>query len=277
MPARRLCNRPAAPRRRVGWSSEVARQPRYLPGDLAAVLGSRALSVRVAEAGVWGTTVQRGRDGQYRGGRRVAATALSDVPRGTRRPTSRSPNCGPRLPVVLRVLADGPPSRGRVVHLARPLPALVPPAANGDVRGNGHQRAHRRSAVGPRRADLRRPPTACAALWTPSPPRRCEANFRRGARAVGCAGDTGAAASALGAQPSGRFGIPVANCDRWYFTPCADAWPDVDNRAGGDPGAGRSTPCWTRGEFGGAGRAARLICSCVVRRHDTPWNAAAWI
>ncbi|MFI7500362.1 DUF5682 family protein [Streptomyces sp. NPDC049687] len=90
------------------------------------------LSVRVAEAGVWGTTV------------RAAATAKAETDavaaRGLAEVTTLAERCllaglPEALPTVMRVLADRAALDTDVGHLAQALPALVRSLRYGDVRG----------------------------------------------------------------------------------------------------------------------------------------------
>ncbi|MEU6887328.1 DUF5682 family protein [Streptomyces viridosporus] len=90
------------------------------------------LSVRVAEAGVWGTTVL------------VAATARTEADaaaaQGLAEVTGLAERClladlPDALPTVMRILADRAALDTDVGHLARALPALVRSLRYGDVRG----------------------------------------------------------------------------------------------------------------------------------------------
>ncbi|MEV6756016.1 DUF5682 family protein [Streptomyces sp. NPDC051214] len=90
------------------------------------------LSVRVAEAGVWGTTVLASATARAESDA-VGAGALSDV-------TALAERCllaelPDALPVVMRVLADRAALDADVGHLAQALPALVRSLRYGDVRG----------------------------------------------------------------------------------------------------------------------------------------------
>ncbi|MEU8954031.1 DUF5682 family protein, partial [Streptomyces sp. NPDC048518] len=92
------------------------------------------LSVRVAEAGVWGTTVLGAATGKAASDA-VEARALADV-------TALAERCllaelPDALPVVMRVLADRAALDTDVGHLAQALPALVRALRYGDVRGTG--------------------------------------------------------------------------------------------------------------------------------------------
>ncbi|MFJ5893931.1 DUF5682 family protein [Streptomyces sp. NPDC093064] len=90
------------------------------------------LSVRVAEAGVWGTTVLAAATARAEADA-VAARALAEV-------TALAEHCllaelPDALPVVMRVLADRAALDADVGHLAQALPALVRSLRYGDVRG----------------------------------------------------------------------------------------------------------------------------------------------
>ncbi|MFI5657344.1 DUF5682 family protein [Streptomyces sp. NPDC051684] len=90
------------------------------------------LSVRVAEAGVWGTTVLAAATAKAESDA-VAASALADV-------TALAEVCllaglSDALPTVMRILADRAALDADVGHLAGALPALVRALRYGDVRG----------------------------------------------------------------------------------------------------------------------------------------------
>ncbi|MBC9717243.1 hypothetical protein H9Y04_32425 [Streptomyces sp. TRM66268-LWL] len=90
------------------------------------------LAVRVAEAGIWGTTVLGAATAKAEADA-VGATALADV-------TALAERCllaalPDALPVVMRVLADRAALDADVGHLAQALPALVRSLRYGDVRG----------------------------------------------------------------------------------------------------------------------------------------------
>ncbi|MEW2509906.1 DUF5682 family protein [Streptomyces sp. NPDC046870] len=90
------------------------------------------LSVRVAEAGVWGTTVHAAARARAEADA-TGARALADV-------TALAEQCllaglPDALPVVMRVLADRAALDTDVGHLAQALPALVRSLRYGDVRG----------------------------------------------------------------------------------------------------------------------------------------------
>ncbi|MGV9450629.1 DUF5682 family protein [Streptomyces sp. NPDC003635] len=92
------------------------------------------LSVRIAEAGVWGTTVLAAATAKAESDA-VSAPGLADV-------TALAELCllaelPDALPTVMRVLADRAALDTDVGHLAQALPALVRSLRYGDVRGTG--------------------------------------------------------------------------------------------------------------------------------------------
>ncbi len=116
----------------VGWGDPVAGR-----GSTGTFRESWRLSwepelhVRVAEAGVWGTTVLTAATAKAESGA-VAATALADV-------TALAERCllaqlPDALPVVMRSLADRAALDADVGHLADALPALARSLRYGDVR-----------------------------------------------------------------------------------------------------------------------------------------------
>ncbi|MFI9613054.1 DUF5682 family protein [Streptomyces sp. NPDC052023] len=120
------------------------------------------LSVRVAEAGVWGTTVL------------AAATAKAEtdatVAHGLAEVTGLAERCllaelPDALPVVMRILADRAALDTDVGHLAQALPALVRSLRYGDVRGTDTGALAGVAAGLAERIFVGLPP-ACAALDT---------------------------------------------------------------------------------------------------------------
>ena len=118
------------------------------------------LSVRVAEAGVWGTTVF------------AAATAKAEadavVARGLADVTALAERCllaelPDALPAVMRILADRAALDADVGHLAQALPALVRSLRYGDVRGTDTGALAEVAAGLAERIFVGLPP-ACAAL-----------------------------------------------------------------------------------------------------------------
>ncbi|GGR53611.1 MULTISPECIES: DUF5682 family protein [Streptomyces] len=118
------------------------------------------LSVRVAEAGVWGTTVQAAA--------RAKAEADADAARALADVTALAEQCllaglPEALPVVMRVLADRAALDTDVGHLAQALPALVRSLRYGDVRGTDTGALAEVAAGLAERVFVGLPP-ACAAL-----------------------------------------------------------------------------------------------------------------
>jgi hypothetical protein len=118
------------------------------------------LAVRVAEAGVWGTTVLAAATAKAEADA-VAAQHLADV-------TALAERCllaelPDALPVVMRVLADRAALDADVGHLAQALPALVRSLRYGDVRGTDTQALAEVAAGLAERVFVGLPP-ACAAL-----------------------------------------------------------------------------------------------------------------
>ncbi|WP_306335519.1 DUF5682 family protein [Streptomyces sp. KL118A] len=119
----------------IGWGEPVA--SRGSTGTFRETWRLRwepELAVRVAEAGVWGTTVLGAATGKASSDA-VGAGALADV-------TALAERCllaelPDALPVVMRVLADRAALDADVGHLAQALPALVRSLRYGDVRGTG--------------------------------------------------------------------------------------------------------------------------------------------
>ncbi|MFD3378717.1 MULTISPECIES: DUF5682 family protein [unclassified Streptomyces] len=118
------------------------------------------LAVRVAEAGVWGTTVLAAATAKAEADA-VGAQSLADV-------TGLAERCllaelPDALPVVMRILADRAALDADVGHLAQALPALVRSLRYGDVRGTGTEALAEVAAGLAERVFVGLPP-ACAAL-----------------------------------------------------------------------------------------------------------------
>ncbi|MFE9023103.1 DUF5682 family protein [Streptomyces sp. NPDC007808] len=118
------------------------------------------LSVRVAEAGVWGTTVPAAATAKAEADA-VAAQGLADV-------TALAERCllaelPDALPVVMRILADRAALDTDVGRLAQALPALVRSLRYGDVRGTDTGALAEVAAGLAERVFVGLPP-ACAAL-----------------------------------------------------------------------------------------------------------------
>ncbi|MGW1028042.1 DUF5682 family protein [Streptomyces sp. NPDC002577] len=118
------------------------------------------LSVRVAEAGIWGTTVLAAATAKAESDA-VAAEQLADV-------TALAERCllaelPDALPVAMRVLADRAALDTDVGHLAQALPALVRSLRYGDVRGTDTHALAEVAAGLAERVFVGLPP-ACASL-----------------------------------------------------------------------------------------------------------------
>ncbi|MET7473135.1 DUF5682 family protein [Streptomyces sp. NPDC005648] len=118
------------------------------------------LAVRIAEAGVWGTTVLAAATARAEADA-VAAQGLADV-------TALAERCllaelPEALPVVMQVLADRAALDTDVGHLAQALPALVRSLRYGDVRGTDTGALAEVAAGLAERIFVGLPP-ACAAL-----------------------------------------------------------------------------------------------------------------
>ncbi|MDQ1068169.1 DUF5682 family protein [Streptomyces canus] len=118
------------------------------------------LAVRVAEAGVWGTTVLAAATAKAEADA-VSAPGLADV-------TALAERCllaelPDTLPTVMQILADRAALDADVGHLAQALPALVRSLRYGDVRGTGTGALTEVAAGLAERVFVGLPP-ACAAL-----------------------------------------------------------------------------------------------------------------
>lgn len=118
------------------------------------------LAVRVAEAGVWGTTVLAAATAKAEADA-VSASGLADV-------TALAERCllaelPDALPTVMQILADRAALDADVGHLAQALPALVRSLRYGDVRGTGTGALAEVAAGLAERVFVGLPP-ACAAL-----------------------------------------------------------------------------------------------------------------
>ncbi|WUU18529.1 DUF5682 family protein [Streptomyces sp. NBC_00663] len=149
------------------------------------------LSVRVAEAGVWGTTVPAAATAKAEADA-VGAPSLADV-------TALAERCllaelPDALPVVMQVLADRAALDADVGHLAQALPALVRSLRYGDVRGTDTHALTEVAEGLAERIFVGLPP-ACAALDADAAEQmRRHVDAVHGA--VGLLGDTGTAETA---------------------------------------------------------------------------------
>ncbi|WP_079056186.1 DUF5682 family protein [Streptomyces caeruleatus] len=145
----------------VGWGEPVA--SRGSTGTFRETWRLRwqpELSVRVAEAGVWGTTVFAAATAKAEADA-VAAQSLADV-------TALAERCllaelSDALPTVMQALADRAALDADVGHLAQALPALVRSLRYGDVRGTDTAALTEVAAGLAERIFVGLPP-ACAAL-----------------------------------------------------------------------------------------------------------------
>ncbi len=171
------------------------------------------LSVRVAEAGVWGTTVL-GAATSKASADAVGTVALADV-------TALAERCllaelPDALPVVMRVLADRAALDADVGHLAQALPALVRSLRYGDVRGTDTA-ALGEVALGLAERVFVGLPGACAGLGTDAA-LEMRGHVDAVHQAVGLLGEFGAggAGSSGGAVPgAGPGGVPDVR-SRWW-------------------------------------------------------------
>lgn len=216
------------------------------------------LAVRVAEAGVWGTTVPAAATAKAEADA-VGAESLADV-------TALAEHCllaglPDALPVVMKVLADRAALDTDVGHLAQALPALVRSLRYGDVRGTDTGALTEVAAGLAERVFVGLPP-ACAALdGDAAEEMRRHVDAVHGA--VGLLGDAGGS----GAE-SGHGGLRV----RWRAVlrtlSARDTVPGVIR--------GRAVRLLLdEGELG-ADEAARLM-GLVLSPGTPPADAAAWI
>ncbi|WP_369248675.1 DUF5682 family protein [Streptomyces sp. R41] len=230
------------------------------------------LSVRVAEAGVWGTTVLAAATARAEADA-VAAHALADV-------TALAERCllaelPDVLPVVMRVLADRAALDADVGHLAQALPALVRSLRYGDVRGTDTHALTDVAAGLAERIFVGLPP-GCAALDT-----EAAEEMRRHVDAVHGAvallGETAAASAATtspggAAQDARPTPSPAGIRGRWHSV--------LRVLAGRDAVAGVIRGRAVRllldeGELA-QDEAARLM-GLVLSPGTAPGDAAAWI
>ncbi|MEW2519720.1 DUF5682 family protein [Actinacidiphila alni] len=117
----------------IGWGEPaVARHGKGTFRETWRLRWEPELAVKIAEAGIWGTTVLSAATAKAEDAA-VHSGALADV-------TAVAEQCllaglSDALPVVMRVLADRAALDADVAHLAAALPALVRAVRYGDVRG----------------------------------------------------------------------------------------------------------------------------------------------
>ena len=225
------------------------------------------LSVRVAEAGVWGTTVLSAATAKADADA-IGAGSLADV-------TALAERCllaelPDALPVVMRVLADRAALDADVGHLAKALPALVRSLRYGDVRGTDTHALNDVAAGLAERIFVGLPP-ACAALDTEAAEEmRRHVDAVQGA--VGLLGETSGTASSGAIPASDAIPASVGIRGRWHSV--------LQVLAGRDtvPGLirGRAVRLLLdEGELA-QDEAARLM-GLVLSPGTAPGDAAAWI
>ncbi|WP_404192874.1 DUF5682 family protein [Streptomyces tauricus] len=222
------------------------------------------LAVRVAEAGVWGTTVIAAATAKVETDA-VGARSLAEV-------TGLAERCllaelPDALPVVMRVLADRAALDADVGHLAQALPALVRSLRYGDVRGTGTQALAEVAAGLAERVFVGLPP-ACAALDAEAAEEmRGHVDAVHGAVGLLAEGAEGAEGAAGDADDS-RSGIR----GRWHSVlgtlSARDTVPGVVR--------GRAVRLLLDDGELGQEEAARLM-GLVLSPGTAPGDAAAWI
>jgi hypothetical protein len=221
------------------------------------------LAVRVAEAGVWGTTVLSAATAKAEVDA-IAAHSLADV-------TALAERCllaelPDALPVVMRVLADRAALDADVGHLAQALPALVRSLRYGDVRGTDTHALTEVAAGLAERIFVGLPP-ACAALDA-----EAAEEMRGHVDAVqGAVGLLGEARADAGSEPGQARGGGAVR-DRWHSVlrvlSLRDTVPGVIR--------GRAVRLLLDDGELAQDEAARLM-GLVLSPGTAPGDAAAWI
>ncbi|MFD5080891.1 DUF5682 family protein [Streptomyces sp. NPDC058371] len=221
------------------------------------------LAVRVAEAGVWGTTVLSAATAKAETDA-VTARSLADV-------TALAERCllaelPDALPVVMRVLADRAALDADVGHLAQALPALVRSLRYGDVRGTDTHALTEVAAGLAERIFVGLPP-ACAALDA-----EAAEEMRGHVDAVqGAVGLLGEARADAGSEPGQARGGGAVR-DRWHSVlrvlSLRDTVPGVIR--------GRAVRLLLDNGELAHDEAARLM-GLVLSPGTAPGDAAAWI
>nr|WP_145482978.1 MULTISPECIES: DUF5682 family protein [Streptomyces] len=240
------------------------------------------LSVRVAEAGVWGTTVAAAARARAEADAAAAGT-LADV-------TALAERCllaglPDALPAVMRALADRAALDTDVGHLAQALPALVRSLRYGDVRGTDTHALSEVAAALAERTFIGLPP-ACTALDSEAA-EQMRGHVDAVHTAVGLLGETAAAGASAdtgtATTGSGEGAAPVTgDADRGPgLGGLRRRWRGVLRGLAGREGVagvvrGRAARLLLdEGELGG-GEAARLM-GVALSRGTPPVEAAAWI
>ncbi|MFG2499879.1 DUF5682 family protein [Streptomyces sp. NPDC048441] len=225
------------------------------------------LSVRVAEAGVWGTTVVAAATAKAESDA-IGARALADV-------TSLAERCllaelPDALPVVMRVLADRAALDADVGHLAQALPALVRSLRYGDVRGTDTV-ALGEVAVGLAERVFVGLPPACAGLDQDAA-LELRGHVDAVHLAVGLLGELGAGAGAGTDGGPAEGGRPGGMQGRWRGV--LRVLGERDSVAG--VVRGRCVRLLLDGGGLAEGEAARFM-GLALSRGTEPAEAAAWI
>ncbi|WP_435644677.1 DUF5682 family protein [Streptomyces sp. H49] len=191
------------------------------------------LSVRVAEAGVWGTTVAGAARARAEADA-AAAGALAEI-------TALAERCllaglSDALPVVMRALADRAALDTDVGHLAQALPALVRSLRYGDVRGTD-TRALTGVAPGLAERVFVGLPPACAALDADAA-ERMRGHVDAVHTAVALLGES--LTGTPGAEGAGQGPAPTVGAPAVEGTPAAPA----DGRATGPRALGGLRTRW---------------------------------
>ncbi|KFG05980.1 DUF5682 family protein [Streptomyces scabiei] len=222
------------------------------------------LSVRVAEAGVWGTTVLAATTAKAEADA-VAAGSLADITGLAERCLlARLPDA---LPVVMRVLADRASLDADVGRLAQALPALVRSLRYGDVRATDTRALAEVAAGLAERVFVGLPP-ACAALDT-----EAAQEMRRHVDAVhGAVGLLGEAAADRVADDANTSATGTGIRGRWHAVLRVLSGRDTV------PGAirGRAVRLLLDDGELAQDEAARLM-GLVLSPGTAPADAAAWI
>ncbi|MCG7206317.1 DUF5682 family protein [Streptomyces arenae] len=251
----------------VGWGEQVrSRGSTGTFRETWRLCWEPELSVRVAEAGVWGTTVHGAATARAEADA-AGASALAEV-------TALAELClraglSDALPVVMRALADRAALDTDVGRLAEALPALVRALRYGDVRGTDVRALAEVAAGLADRVFVGLPP-ACAALDADAA-QEMRGHVDAVHAAVGLLGDTGSGAAPAGSAAGAGSGHGDLR-RRWRAV--------LRTLSGRDtvPGVlrGRAVRILLdEGELG-AEEAARLM-GLVLSPGTPPADAAAWI
>ncbi|MGW7085698.1 DUF5682 family protein [Streptomyces sp. NPDC054871] len=225
------------------------------------------LSVRVAEAGVWGTTVVAAATARAESDA-IGARALADV-------TALAERCllaelPDALPVVMRVLADRAALDADVGHLAQALPALVRSLRYGDVRGTDTA-ALGEVAVGLAERVFVGLPPACAGLDQDAA-LEMRGHVDAVHQAVGLLGELGAGPVDEGMSGPRVTPLGAGMRGRWYSV--LRVLGERDSVAG--VVRGRCVRLLMDGGELAEGEAARFM-GLALSRGTEPAEAAAWI